>query len=166
MLFKKNNDYWKKRKTHGRPKAIKSPQQLWEIACDYFQRCDDTPWQRTDYKGKENEKVQIPTATPYLWEGLDDFLFEKGVLVKLDDYRYNKEQRYSDFAGIITRIGKVITSQKLEGAIVGAYNANIVARYEGLADKKEIENNGVAKIEISTNKIEILPEHITSDVLE
>ena len=38
---------------------------------------------------------------------------------------------------IIARIESVIETQQLEGATVGAFNANIIARKLGLAEKQE-----------------------------
>ena len=39
---------------------------------------------------------------------------------------------------VIARIEGIITTQQFEGACVGAFNANIISRTLGLADKKEI----------------------------
>ena len=46
---------------------------------------------------------------------------------------------YKDFSQVITRIGKIIYDQKFSGAASGFFNANIIARDLGLADKKEID---------------------------
>lgn len=142
MPAPKKNKYWENRKKHGRPKALKTPKDLWEYACDYFQRCDDNPWIKVDYKGKDVERVEIPTSVPYTWEGLENYLFEREVLVKLDDYKSNKEGRYEDFTDIIRTIGRIIYDRKMTGAIVGVYNSNIIARELGLTDKKETTVKG------------------------
>lgn len=135
----KDSNYWEGRKKIGRPKDLKSPEQLWELACEYFQRCDNTPWLRTDFKGKDAIEVHIPTSRPYTWSGFDDFLFEKIGLSRLQDYKDNKDGRYSEFAYIITRIGQIMRTQKFEGAAVGAFNPNIIAREIGLSEKTELE---------------------------
>jgi hypothetical protein len=142
--IKEAEKYWQRRKKHGRDKAISTPDVLWEYACDYFQRCDDTPWVKTDYKGKFVEKVAIPTQRPYTWGGLDDFLNEKGVLVKLEDYKANKPHKdtgkrpYDDYSDVIARIGNIIRTQKLEGAMVGAFDARIVSAELSLTQKVEV----------------------------
>lgn len=154
----KDPAYWKQRKKdgiefikqsrkRGRPKNLDSPEQLWELACDYFERCDGAPWLRTDFKGKEVQEVEIPTSTPYLWSGFEDFLFEKIGITTLKDYRTASRKtdeelgenykRYKDFSEVITRVDAIMTNKKLEGALVGAYNPNLVARLEGLAEKTE-----------------------------
>jgi len=154
----KDPAYWKQRKKNGvkfikeskkvgRPRNLESPEQLWELACDYFERCDGAPWLRTDFKGKEVEEVEIPTAAPYLWSGFEDFLFEKIGVTTLKDYRTasrktdeelgEKYKIYRDFSEVITRVDAIMTGQKVSGALVGAYNSNLVARLEGLAEKTE-----------------------------
>jgi hypothetical protein len=158
----KDPAYWQKRKKdgikfikearkRGRPKNLDSPEELWDLACEYFQRQDGSPWNRTDYRGKDAEAVSIPTAAPYLWSGFEDFLYEKKGITTLKDYRTasrNPDYRdgaYANFAEVVTRVDSIMVSQKISGALVGAYNSNLVARLEGLADKTE--EVGVTKTE-------------------
>ena len=141
MSAKEGNKYWENRKKHGRSKAIRTPKALWGHACDYFQRCDDNPWIRVDFKGKDVDRVEIPTSVPYTWDGLENYLFEINVISKLDDYKSNRDGRYNDFVDIITRIDKIIRDRKMTGAIVGVYNSNIIARDLGLAEKREVETD-------------------------
>ena len=54
--------------------------------------------------------------------------FEKSLKGKTDPQTY-------EFSSVITRIRETIYQQKFEGAAVGAFNANIIARDLGLADK-------------------------------
>ena len=47
--------YWEWRKKIGRPKAIKSPEKLWSLACEYFQMVDSNPGYKKDFiKGGES----------------------------------------------------------------------------------------------------------------
>ena len=39
---------WNKLKKVGRPKAIPSPERLWELACDYFEDVDNNPIQKEE----------------------------------------------------------------------------------------------------------------------
>ncbi len=155
--FKEGNSFWLKRKKTGRQKNIKSPQALWEHACDYFSLVDSTPYIKLEQKkgnttfpkgqkltlkqiqAMANQIVEIPTIRPYTWEGFEDFLFSKGVISNLKDYRFNKNGAYDEFSAIISRIGTIIYAQKFEGAAVGAFNANIIARDLGLVDKSSTD---------------------------
>lgn len=127
------NEYWKLRSKHGRDKLFETHQLLWKEACAYFKWCSENPWIKTDYKGKDADKVEIPTARPFTLYGLCLYL---GVNTKyFNDF---KKTACEDFSEVIRRIEEVIKMQKLEGAMVGAFNANIVARDLGLTDRQEI----------------------------
>jgi hypothetical protein len=146
---------WQSAKKVGRPKNIKTPQHLWELACDYFTHVDNTPVLKFEQKkgntqfphGQKlttkqilaisNQTVQLPYQRPYTWDGFENYLFLKGVLAKLDDYKANKEGRYSDFTDIIARIDSVIFNNKYTGAAVGLFDPRIVSRDLGLVDKRE-----------------------------
>ncbi len=128
------NQFWKLRSKHGRDKLFKSPELLWEAACEYFTATDDRKWIKTEFNGKDAIECHVPTQTPYTISGL---------CLYLDCSRewWNKAKNAADdgFLQVFTRIEQIIYTQKFEGASVGAFNANIIARDLGLADKKEVE---------------------------
>lgn len=137
----KGNQFWKLRSKHGRDKLFESPDLLWESACEYFEWCDENPFIQIDFKGKDAYKVEIPRMRPYTIQGLCLYLdcntvyfnhFEESL--KSKDNKVDK-----GFSKVITRIRETIYQQKFEGASVGFFNANIIARDLGLADKKEID---------------------------
>ena len=134
--------YWERRKKVGKPKAIQTPQKLWDLACEYFQSVDENPGFKKDFiKGGEmaGTIVDIETMRPYTWEGLEDFLFEKGIITNLNDYRQNTDGRYQDYAGIIRAIGKVIFNRNFSGAAMNFLNSNLIARQLGLAEKTQLK---------------------------
>lgn len=133
MAAPKGNQFWKLRSKHGRDKLFESPDLLWESACEYFEWCDENPFIQIDFKGKDADKVEITRMRPYTWDGLETFL----EIESLRDYKTNED--YKDFSQVITRIGKIIYDQKFSGAASGFFNASIIARDLGLADKKEID---------------------------
>ena len=63
------------------------------------------------------------------------------IIVRLDDYKANKDDRYSGYADIIHVIDREIYEDKITGAVAGVFNANIIARDLGLAEKQEIKGN-------------------------
>jgi hypothetical protein len=163
MPAKKGNNYWQNRKKHGREKIIKTPEELWGLACDYFKWCDDNPI--ISYEpirtGKEAGKLlNFPLGKPYTWEGFDDYLFSQNVIASIENYKDNKDNRYKDFVGIVTRIRNVIYSQKFEGAAVGVFNANIIARDLGLVDKTENKNKNTHTVDPEV--VKNLKEHLKS----
>ena len=52
-------------------------------------------------------------------------------------WRQFKAKNHRDFSTVISRIESVIETQQFEGAVVGAFNANIIARKLGLSDKQD-----------------------------
>jgi hypothetical protein len=158
MAAPKENQFWKLRSKHGRDKLFTTPDLLWEAACEYFQWCQDNPWMKIEQaraagkpglaikvkKGqavgiqatRPTELAELPTARPYSLSGLCLYL---GCS---HHYFYEfKKTANEDYLDILTRIELIIETQQFEGATVGAYNANIIARKLGLTDKQEIENN-------------------------
>jgi hypothetical protein len=96
----------------------------------------DQVWNKKDpikSGDKAGVLIDIPTQTPMsiqsfcLFADIDDNTFS----------RYEKEKGYEEFWAITTRIKSIIESNQFEGATVGAYNPNIIARKLGLIDKTE-----------------------------
>lgn len=129
------NQFWQLRTKHGRDKLFEHPDILWQAACEYFQWCDDNPLQSLEYNGKDAKKCIVPKMRAYTWTGLEYYL----DVYSLRDYKTNPE--YKDFSQVITRIERVIYTQKFEGAAAGLLNANIIARDLGLAEKGENKND-------------------------
>lgn len=135
----KGNRFWQLRSKHGRDKIFESPVILLEACYEYFEHQSKQSWNKTDFKGREVVEVLIPTASPFTLTGLCLFLgvntkyfsdFENGLDVKNNEID-------KDFSEVVTHIREAIFTQKFEGAAVGAYNPNIIARDLGLIDKSE-----------------------------
>jgi hypothetical protein len=132
---------------------------MWDAACEYFQWCIDNPWYRNEaIKGgdRAGQIIQIPTSRPFTMQGLCAYLncntvyfnnFELGIK---DGTRKVSEDEKKGFSEIIHAIKETIYQQKFEGAAVGAYNANIIARDLGLTDKQDIVKT--KKIKVTRNK--------------
>lgn len=144
-------DFWNARATEaeegdkiprvGRPRILKTPQQLWRGAVEYFEYQSQQVWNKIDYKGTFAERVSIPTKAPFSLEGLCLFLglnekywFHIKKTIEKDE----DEDLKNEFTNIFTRVEAIVFKQQYEGATTGHYNAAIVGRKLGLADKKEI----------------------------
>lgn len=130
----------------GRPYKF-TPAQFEKAWKDYFDHCDNNPWYKNEaIKSGEfaGQLVKIPTARPYSEIGFCAFhdLGEK-YLCQLSETLEGKESKEEkELSYILTRARAKCYNQKFEGASVGAFNANIIARVLGLSDKKDITTNG------------------------
>jgi hypothetical protein len=150
------NNYWKFRGKHGRG-FVYTPEKLWEEAVEYFEWMNERVWNKKDFiksGDSAGKTVDLPTSKPF---SLETFcLFADISFQTFLNYESNQDP-YKDFFEITSRIRAVIEAQQFEGATVGAYNGNIIARKLGLSDKKELEvgNNGNPfKWEIVKNETE------------
>jgi hypothetical protein len=123
----------------GRPKAIESPEALERLFEDYKQWIKDNPYMVHDFVGKDAEEVERRKQRPLSWVGFEGFLARNKILVHLGNYEQNTDGAYTEYLPIIRALKKECSSDIIEGAMAGVYNANLAARLEGLADKKELE---------------------------
>lgn len=148
------NNFWQLRSKHGRDKIFSSPDVFLEQAYEYFKHCDDNPWYKNEaVKGGHmaGEIVQVPTQRPYTLKGLCIFL----GITEQTFLNYENSETHKDFFDVFTHVREVIENNQLEGATVGAYNANIIGRLLGLADKQEIKHDVKADISnLSTEELE------------
>lgn len=135
------NKYWEFRNKHGRNHKYE-PEVLWNEAVRYFEWISESTWNKKEaIKSGDlaGTTMDIPTQTPMsiksfcLFADIDENTF----------IRYEKEEGYKDFWEITTRIKSIIQSNQFEGATVGAYNPNIIARTLGLSEKIETKVTNV-----------------------
>ncbi|OLY92493.1 terminase small subunit [Cnuella takakiae] len=151
----KGNQFWKLRSKHGQDKLFASPKLLLDAAYEYFAWCDENPWMKKEQVKKPYEKkqgrgkvlvtmVDIPTQRPYSLSGLGIYchVSERFILDFEKRLQEKGDEEAKGFLAVTTHIREVISTQQLEGATVGAFNANIVARKLGLTDKKDITTDG------------------------
>ncbi len=120
-------------------KYIETPEKLWSLFEGYVIHERDNPMYKVEYVGRNGEQVSTPLETPITFIGFECYLQDVGVLSDLGDYASNKEERYSEYAAIITRIRNNCFTHNYKGAAVGLFNANLISRKLGLADKSESE---------------------------
>ena len=140
MAAPKGNKFWLLRSKHGRDKLFKTPELLWNAACEYFQWCEDNPIEAADNKGTKNVNV-VKFKRPFTIKGFC-------LYCDASEHWYNEykgaldPKENKDFLDVCHKIELIIYSQKFDGAAIGIFNANIIARDLGLTDKSEIKTNG------------------------
>ncbi|MGN6416132.1 MAG: terminase small subunit [Pseudobacter sp.] len=135
------NQWWRLRAKHGRDKEYETPDLLWEEISDYFQECDDNPWVKCEAVKSGDltgQIIKVPTARPYTLSGLC-------IHLGISQTAWKNYCKREDFIGVCTHAEEVVKTQKFEGAAVGAFNANIIARDLGLKDSSEVKVTKVGK---------------------
>jgi hypothetical protein len=152
----------------GRPRKIKDAKELYEIFARYLTVAREDYWLKEEVvKGGPSAGQIITTKvrTPLSVLGFCVFAgitFEGTFYYMLNPEKANTETRGSHYSGhyeeyceVARFIRNTCNRQQYDGAAVGAYNANIVARGIGLADKTEVtgQNGGPVQVEQITGMV-------------
>lgn len=129
----KGNEFYKKVKAPtGRPKKY-TPKELWDKAVEYFAWVESNPLFTTKVLGN-GRKIQIAIVRP-----MTEMAFCLFANISLDTFKRYKDSlgAYKDFCGVSRNISLIIYTQKFEGAAIGLFNTNIIARELGLSEKTQ-----------------------------
>lgn len=132
----------------GAPYAF-TPDEFEKAWNDYFIYVDSNPWIKKDaIRSGDNagKIIDIPTQRPYSEVGFcafhnlgEHYINQLGHT--LENKGDNKNENEKRLSYILTQARAKCRNQKFEGAAVGAFNANIIARDLGLVDKTETESH-------------------------
>lgn len=139
-------------------KNISTPEKLYEHFESYKEYCKKNPKKENYWSSRSDKEVSVSREIPYTWDGFEIWLRKNKILAKLDDYKEDKDGRYSDYADIIRVIGKEIYEDKYSGAVAGIFQHNIIARDLGLRDKTETETTNSKAPDLSGLSFEELKE--------
>lgn len=137
MAAPKGNQFWKQRSSHGRNPIFETKEDLWNASKEYFQWCIDNPLHETkpfQHMG-DVQLVEIPKARPMTQGGMCIYL-------DISQETYATYRSNIDFLGVTSKIDDIIRTNKFEGATIGVFNANIIARDLGLRDETKTEHSG------------------------
>lgn len=140
MAFRKNNIDWMLAYNPGRPRKIESAEELWRLFCEYVKQAKRAPWYKNDVKTEDKAlvDVSIPTERPLSLAAFCCFLGVHETFLKNNEIAKKGDDYAKEFSPVVQQIKMIVETQQLEGATVGAYNSNIVARKLGLTDKQEV----------------------------
>lgn len=142
----------------GVDKAIKSPADLWGYFVKYVESVKKDPFLVHDYVGKEAVSVHREKEKPLSMAGFERFVYESHDIdfLGVDQYFSNRDDRYTDFVGICSRVKKYIKADQIEGGAAGIYNASITQRLNGLHEhvKTEDVKPKAVKVTVVTKKDE------------
>lgn len=124
-------------------KYFTSPEHLWNTFEEYRKHVKDNPRIKIEYVGKDGSRVGTPIEQPLTIEGFKCYCAEH--VGDIQAYWNNRDQEYTEFSPIITRIKQEIRQDQITGGMTGFYNSNLTARINGLTDKQEINAEVKAK---------------------
>jgi len=153
------NQFWKVRSKHGKDKIFKSPDILWEAACEYFKWCDANPLkeQKVFHTAGKITKTDANKMRAYTLKGLCIFLHVSSSYFRTFKSVLKEEDK--DYLTVIHAIEEIIYTQKFAGAAADMLNPNIIARDLGLIDKQDVTSDG-KELEALTHKSEKLTNAI------
>ena len=122
-------------------KNIKTPEILYALFEKYKAYCKENPKKENFWSHKAEKEISISREIPYTWDGFEIWLRKNKAIARLDDYKANKQDRYSEYAYIIRVIDKEIYEDKFTGAVANIFNSNIIARDLGLRDDQNIDSS-------------------------
>lgn len=153
MAAPKGNSYGRLAINPGCPLKF-TPDELWGRSLEYFEWCDNNPeyriemlkkpiWEEDLFTGEMVlvHYIQIPIKNAYLLSGLCLWLgVNKNYFTDFIDRMKEDEPKHIAFARVVRAILLIIESQQVQGGLNGTLNANLVARLQGIAEKRETEN--------------------------
>ncbi len=142
----------------GLHKAIASPDILWNHFLDYQKKVKDNPIIVKDWVGKDANTVHREKERPLTFIGFQNYLDDIDLIGDVTDYFENKDDRYSDFVRICSRIKRTIKDDQIAGGMVGIYNPSITQRLNGLTDNVDITTKG--------NEIQSSPSVIQVEIVQ
>ena len=131
----------------ARPKGtkyIETPEKMWELFEAYRKDVKSNHRIIYEFVGRDGNEVQKKLERPLTMEGFKNYCYDRiGVI---EQYFENRDERYTDYVGICSRIKETIRQDQIEGGMVGQYNPSITQRLNGLADKKEVKDTTEPRI--------------------
>lgn len=123
----------------GKPAVWKTPEDMLDSFQEYVLWSEDNPIIEIEYNGSKAIRCEIPKARPLTQVGFCAYCkTARGTF-----YYYQKNEEYKD---AIAFISDVFTAHNIDYAACGLLNASIIARLEGLVDKKEIRTENVQTV--------------------
>lgn len=165
--FKNGNTLWERRKRHGREKTFANPQALLDVFEEYVNWAREYPIisvEKASFEGmpttQEIPLRRLVTVQAFcVYAGTDeDFLTEfKG---RLNRGEVSKDTDREGFLGVIKAIKEYCEVDMKEGATAQQFNANLISRMLGLADRSDITSAG-EKIQTTMPELTIKIENNT-----
>jgi hypothetical protein len=141
----------KKKNKVGRPKAMESPEVMYNLFQEYCEHTKANPIKVKDWVGGMAKPVVREKEVPLTMEGFEIYGFRQGFAIGLDQYFANREGRYEEFVSICSNIKRIIRDDQIKGGMAGIFNPSITQRLNNLVEKTENKHE-VNEIKITRDR--------------
>ena len=143
----------------GRPRNIKSPNELWKLFQDYIidLKAKESEWLKVQYVGKESQRMEDKFKLPLTLEGFKRYCWDVEIGC-IEQYFKNQDDLYIEFIPICSRIKNNIRENQITGGIIGVFNPSITQRLNNISDNIDMTSAG--------EKIQSTPSAINVRIIE
>jgi len=122
-------------------RLFKTPEELYKSFEEYKEdlKNQSKEWVKIHYVGKEGEEKKEPKKVPMTFEGYKRFCRTR--YGEVEQYFINKDEYYTDFVGVCSRVKEEIRENQIIGGLLGFFNPSITQRLNSLVDRKDIKSN-------------------------
>lgn len=126
----------------GKNKYIETPAKMWDLFESYKEDVNNNPLTKKDWVGKDATTVQREYTRALIMEGFECYVMDNTSITypDLTDYFENKDERYSDYLPICSRIKREIRKDQLEKGLAGLINPSITQRLNSLSENVNTKN--------------------------
>jgi len=139
--FEKGNEFWIFREGNGKFKTY-TLKEWCEVLVAYFEHMKTQKWDVLEpIKSGESAGtvMKIPVQVPLTRKGLAVFACISEDTIR--NYASNKPP-YIDYFEVTNAALQMIDNNQIEGALINAYNSNLVARIQGIKENTDVTTQG------------------------
>jgi len=128
----------------GKNKYIETPRKLWELYVGYKKETKSNPILKHVFVGKDGQSTYEQREKPLTMVGFENYVCEHTEITypDLKQYFENRDDAYSNYSPISSRIKADIKRDQIEGGMAMVYSQSITARLNGLSETTKTEISG------------------------
>lgn len=128
----------------GKNKYIETPEKLWELYVGYKKETKSNPILKHVFVGKDGQSTYEQREKPLTMVGFENYVCEHTEITYPDLKQYfdSKDESYSDYSPISSRIKADIKRDQIEGGMAMVYSQSITARLNNLTERVSNEISG------------------------
>jgi hypothetical protein len=159
MAFKNGNQFWKLIEFPGRPKLY-TPETLWAKFQEYMDYNETVSWAKDDFIKSGPDAGRIVSMDVPNPPSIRGFCVFAGI--SEDTFR-NYGKNDINYLAVWCTVRDTIQEIQISGAATNTFNANIVARWAGLIDKKELDIKSEMTDDERSDTIRLIMEKMKKD---